>query len=164
MSEKSGNNSDKRRKRYLLIDSSLLMLPVSGGKLKKTINIEDALISLSEGRRLAVLDSTIKELKYLASRKTGKKKLAADFALELIQKMRLEIIEVPNEIINIVKEIANQARKWEKYDEIIIQMAIRLNAAVATTDLELMHRLRKKGVTVFYLRGRRWIRVSGTEL
>jgi len=153
-----------KRRRYLLIDSSLLMLPVSGGKRKKTINIEEALLSVSEGRILAVLSSTIEELNYLLSRKIGKKKLAADFALELIKRMQLEILNVPEEITKIVEETSKQSPGWEKHDEIIVQMAMRLKAAVATTDIELMHKLREKGITVFYLRGRKWIHISGSEL
>lgn len=156
--------NEYKRKRYLLVDSSLLMLPVSGGKRKKTINIEDALLSVSEGRTLAILSSTIEELKYLLSKKKGKKKLAADFALELIKKMKIKVLSVPDEIIKIVEKISRQSPGWEKHDEIIVQMAMRLKAAVATTDIELMHKLREKGITVFYLRGRKWIHVSGSEL
>lgn len=150
-------------KRYVLIDSSLLMLPVSGGKRKKTINIEDALLRVSEGKKLAVLSSTIEELRFLQLKKKGKKKLAANFALELIDKMRLEVIEVPDEIIQKISEMPKKAG-WEKHDEIIVEMAIKLKAAVATTDIELMRKLREKGITVYYLRGRKWIHISGTVL
>lgn len=140
------------------------MLPVSGGKKKRTINIQDSLLRVSEGRTLAVLSSTIEELKYLSSKRKGKKKLAADFALEFIRRNRLPVIQVPEEIIQNVEKLSEGKKGWEKHDEIIVQMAIKLKAAVATTDLELMHRLREKGIPVFYLRGKKWIYVAGSEL
>jgi len=152
---------EKRMRRYLLIDSSLLMLPVSGGKRKRTFNIEDALFKLSEGRTLAVLDTTVKELEFLKEHTKGKKKLAADFALNFIRKTRIKIIEADKEIVEEVKKIAESMKGWEVHDEILARMAKKLRAAVATTDLDLMHKLRSMGVSVYYLRGRKWIYVAG---
>jgi len=160
MNEKS-NSKQTPAKRILLIDSSFLMLPVSGGKRKKVFNIEDALFSLSEGRVLAVLDVTVEELNFLKTRTKGKKKLAADFALEFIKKAKLEVIKADENIIQEVKQKAKEMRGWEVHDEILAKMAKRLNAAVATTDLDLMRKLIKMGIPVYYLRGKKWIHVSG---
>ncbi len=159
----SGANKEDKiaRRRLLLIDSSFLMLPVSGGKKRRPFNIEDALFQLSEGRTLAVLDTTIEELEFLSRRKKGKKKLAADFALEFIRKSRIKVIKSDERIVNEIKMQAEKMKGWEIHDEILARMAKKLNAAVATTDLELMHRLREMGVPVYYLRGRKWIFVSG---
>ena len=150
------NKKTPFRKRLLLIDSSLLMLPVSGRR-KKYINIENALFLVSEGMQLAVLDSTIEELEIIQSKKIGKKKLAADFALELIKRMKIPILKVDDDIREEVKKKAKELRKWEISDEILARMAKRLNAAVATTDLELKEKLRKMGIPVLYLRGKKWL-------
>ncbi|MHA1616466.1 MAG: type II toxin-antitoxin system VapC family toxin [Candidatus Njordarchaeales archaeon] len=147
-------------KRLLLIDSSFLMLPVSGRR-KKILNIEDALFKLSEGRVLAVLSSTVRELEFLKNNAKGKKRLAADFALELIKRAKFPIIEVDKEIEEEVMRLKEKLRNWEVHDEILARMAKKLKAAVATTDLELMHKLRDMGVPVYYLRGKKWIYVSG---
>lgn len=149
------------KRRLLLIDSSFLMLPVSSGKRRGQINIEDALHRISEGRILAVLTTTVEELKILKEKSKGKKRLAADFALNFIENARIKIVEVDQ---NIVKELKSQAlvkKRWELYDEILAIMAKKLNATVATTDIELMHKLRELGVSVFYLRGKKWIYISG---
>lgn len=132
------------------------MLPVSGRRTKH-INIEAALFELSEGMELCVLTSTIKELEIIREKKIGRKKMAADFALELIKHMNLCVIEVDKDVEEEVYKLASKLKKWEISDEILARMARRLNATVATTDLELRDKLRKMGVHVLYLRGRKWL-------
>ncbi len=158
MKHEDGNtlNLDKPARRILLIDSSLLMLPISG-KRKGPINIEAALFEVSEGMKLCVLESTIEELKILKEKKIGKKRLAADFALQLIEKMKLCVIPIPNDVREYVNAKKRELKKWEVADETLAIMAKRLNAAVATTDLELRDKLRRNGIPVLYLRGRKWI-------
>jgi len=158
--ERKKNKEDLTNKRLLLIDSSFLMLPVSGRR-RKILNIEDVLFRLSEGRVLAVLESTIRELEFLRNNAKGKKRLAADFALELIRRAKFPIIEVDKKIEEEVMKLKEKLKGWEVHDEILARMAKKLNAAVATTDLELMHKLRDLGVPVYYLRGKKWIYVSG---
>ncbi len=152
-------NSDeaiKKFKRILLIDSSLLMLPISGRR-KKSMNIEAALFEVSEGMKICVLTSTIKELEIIRQKKIGRKKLAADFALELIKNIKPCIIKVDDDVEDEIFEKADKLEKWEVSDEILALMAKRLKATVATTDLELRDKLRKMGVPVLYLRGRKWL-------
>ena len=132
------------------------MLPISG-KRKGPINIEAALFEVSEGMKLCVLESTIEELKILKEKKIGKKRLAADFALQLIEKMNLCVIPIPEDVKEYVNAKKKELRKWEVADETLAIMAKKLKAAVATTDLELRDKLRKNGVPVLYLRGRKWI-------
>ncbi len=155
--KEDGNILDEiRGKRILLIDSSLLMLPISGRRTGR-INIEAAIFEVSEGMRPCVLESTIEELKIIREKKIGKKRLAADFALELIKKMKLCIIPVDEEIKRKVLSMKEKIRKWEVSDNILLEMAKKLGATVATTDLELRDKLRKEGIPVLYLRGRRWL-------
>ena len=152
----TSKDEPRRNRRILLIDSSLLMLPISGRR-RGVINIEAALFEVSEGMQLCVLESTIEELKIIKEKKIGKKRLAADFALQLIDKMKLCIIPIPEDVREYVRRKKEELRKWEVADETLIIMAKKLNAAVATTDLELRDKLRRNGVPVFYLRGRKWI-------
>ena len=100
--------------RILLLDSSLLMLPVSGKRVR--INLEDSLRRVSEGMRLAVLESTIKELNWLKNSRKGKKRLAADFALEFIRRMKIPIIPVDPIIEKKVKNFAKEKKGWEVSD------------------------------------------------
>ena len=157
-SQKEGGNilDEIKGRRILLIDSSLLMLPISGRRTGR-INIEAAIFEVSEGMKPCVLESTIEELKIIREKKIGKKRLAADFALELIKRMKLCIIPVDEDVKKKVEEMKNKIRKWEVSDNILLEMAKRLNATVATTDLELRDKLRKEGVPVLYLRGRKWL-------
>ena len=137
---KDGNTSN-RRDRLIIIDSSLLMYAIKGKK-RMPINIELALKEVSEGARLVVLDTTIEELEILRNRKKGKIKIAADFALELIRRMQIEIITVDKAIIEELARIKNRLKFYEYYDEIIARMAGKINAAVATIDMELVKKLR----------------------
>ncbi len=155
--EKTGRELPKYRNRIILIDSSLLMLPVAGKR--RQLNIEEALYSASEGGLLAILDSTLEELKILREKAKGKKKLAADFALELIKRMKLPVLyvdEIDPNIRREVEELKKKLKKWEVHDEILARAAEKINAIVATTDMELVRRLRKKGVPVLYLRAGKW--------
>ena len=132
------------------------MLPISGRR-KKSMNIEAALFEVSEGMKICVLTSTIKELEIIRQKKIGRKKLAADFALELIKNIKPCIIKVDDDVEDEIFEKADKLEKWEVSDEILALMAKRLKATVATTDLELRDKLRKMGVPVLYLRGRKWL-------
>lgn len=155
--EKTSKESFKYKDRIILIDSSLLMLPVAGKR--RQLNIEEALYSASEGGLLAILDSTLEELKILREKAKGKKKLAADFALELIKRMKLPVLyvdEIDPNIRREVEELKKKLKKWEVHDEILARAAEKINAIVATTDMELVRRLRKKGVPVLYLRAGKW--------
>ena len=159
--EKAGNTL-KSRERIILIDSSILMYGVKGKK-RLPINIESALLDVTEGARLAVLSSTIEELEILRKTKKGKTRIAADFALELIDRLGIHIINVNEETIKKVREKARNKPKYEFYDEILAEMAEKLGAAVATIDMNLAKKLRRRNITCYYLHGRNWIKVSGFQ-
>ena len=159
--EKAGNTL-KNRERIILIDSSILMYGVKGKK-RLPINIESALLDVTEGARLAVLSSTIEELEILRKTKKGKTRIAADFALELIDRLGIHIINVDEETLKKVREKARNKPKYEFYDEILAEMAEKLGAAVATIDMNLAKKLRRRNITCYYLHGRNWIKVSGFQ-
>jgi len=156
--EKTKKKLFKYKDRIILIDSSLLMLPIAGKR--RQLNIEEALYSASEGGLLAILDSTLEELKILREKTKGKKRLAADFALELVKRMKLPVLRVNEIDPNIkreVEELKKKLKKWEFHDEILARTAEKIKAIVATTDMELVRRLRKRGVPVLYLRAGKWL-------
>jgi len=159
--EKAGNTL-KSRERIILIDSSILMYGVKGKK-RLPINIESALLDVTEGARLAVLSSTIEELEILRKTKKGKTRIAADFALELIDRLGIHMINVDEETLKKVRMKARKKPKYEFYDEILAEMAEKLGAAVATIDMNLVKKLRRRNITCYYLHGRNWIKVSGFQ-
>lgn len=156
--EKDGSTS--RKCRLILLDASVLMYSVRG-KSGLATNIETALIETSEGAELAVLNTTIEELKLLRDRSKGKTRLAADFALEFIKQLNLRIIEVTEDVIMEVSKAHRRGKVRDFYDEVLIKMAKKLNASVATMDTGLIKKLRREGVTCYFLSNRNWIVVSG---
>ena len=74
--------------------------------------------------------------------------------------MKLPIIKVDDvdpTIREKVEKVKSQLRGWEVHDEILAQVAEKLDAIVATTDMDLVRKLRSRGVTVMYLRAGKWI-------
>jgi len=150
------------RERIVIVDSSILMHAVKGKK-GLPINIEEALISVSEGKKLVVLDTTIEELNILKSRRKGKTRLAADFALELIKSLNIHIVKADEDIVKEVMSIGRKLKRYEIYDEILVRMAERLNASVATIDGELVKKLRRRNIPCYVLHGYKWVKVAGYE-
>jgi len=157
--EKVGSTSHIRRN-IILLDSSILMYAVKGKK-RLPVNIEEALRDVSEGSELAILSSTVKELETLKKRAKGKTRIAADFALEFIKKLKIPVIEVPNEVLEEVLKEKRRGKIRDIHDEILLRMAKKLGAAVATNDFELVKKLRKRNITCYYLSGRNWVTISG---
>lgn len=151
--EKDGSTlRSKMREKILLIDSSVLMLPME--REGKSISL-DTLEEVSEGRELSVLDTTVKELEKIRKHK-GKKGKAADLALELIKKMDIQVIATSDK----TREKAKQTR-GDFFDQVLLFAAENLDTWVATTDLELKRRLRERGIKVIYLRGKKRFNVDG---
>ncbi len=113
----------------VIIDTNGLMIPGQFG-----------LDIFSELRRLGfdsylVPRASIRELEKIYAEGHGKDRTAARIALSLLE--RCTIIEENGFT-----------------DDIITDMAVDMNAAVLTNDIELKKRLCSKGVTIVYLRGR----------
>ncbi len=111
----------------VIIDTNGLMIPGQFG-----------LDIFSELKRLGfepylVARASVRELEKICSEGRGKDRTAAKIALSLLD--RCTIIE-----------------KNGFADDIITDMAVDMNAAVLTNDIELKKRLCSKGVTIVYLR------------
>ncbi|MCX9080863.1 MAG: DNA-binding protein [Candidatus Methanoperedens sp.] len=116
-------------KSKVIIDTNGLMIPGQFG-----IDIFSELEQLGF-YSFIVPNATVKELEKIMATGRGKDKSAAKMALSLLD--RCTIID-----------------KNGYADNIIIDMAISMDAAVLTNDAELKKRLCSKGVTNVYLRDR----------
>lgn len=115
--------------RTVIIDTNGFMIPGQFG-----------LDIFSELKRLGfdsflIPRASVRELEKISSQGKGEDKTAAKVALSLLD--RCTIIE-----------------KNGLADDIITDMAVDMNAAVLTNDIELKKRLCSKGVTIVYLRGK----------
>jgi rRNA-processing protein FCF1 len=115
--------------RKVIIDTNGLMIPGQFG-----------LDIFSELKRLGfdsylVAGASVKELEKISLQGKGEDRTAAKIALSLLN--RCTII-----------------KKNGLADDIITDMAVDMNAAVLTNDIELKKRLCSKGVTIVYLRGK----------
>lgn len=159
--EKDGSTLESRE-RIILLDSSILMHAVKGKK-KLPVNLEEALRDISEGASLGILDVTIKELELLRNKRKGKTRMAADFALEFVERMKIKIIRTDPQIVKKVRKTSRRLRGYEIHDEILAKMAEKIGAAVVTTDFELVKKLRRRNITCYFLYGKNWVKVSGYQ-
>jgi len=140
----SGGSGRVSRDLIIVLDTNMLMLIAEG------INVfEQIEEKLAVRPRYVVLKPVINELKKLAG--SGKPSLAkkAAFAIEIATRFC--------EIVNIEAE--------KSVDDIIVEFAVKNNAAVATNDRELRRKLREKGVPEIYLREESMrIEVEGIEI
>ncbi len=110
----------------VIIDTNGLMIPGQFG-----LDIFSELSRLGFDSYI-VTRASVKELEKISSQGRGKDKIAAKIALSLLD--RCTIIE-----------------KNGFADDIITCLAVRMEAAVLTNDMELKKRLCSKGVTIVYL-------------
>jgi uncharacterized protein len=120
---------DKIRKTVILDSSAILMF------FEFSMDWENELKSLVGAYHLVVPTAVVKELQVLASRDAGQKKAAA--ALKLIEKYET------------VEDDSSYA------DEALIKIAQKTKGIVVTNDTALRHRLKKKGNSVIFLRGKK---------
>lgn len=118
-------------KKKIILDTNGLMIPGQFG-----VEI------LSELERLGfdsfiVPKPVVLELEKLSIEAKGLDRRAARIALSLIKDKRFEILEAEG-----------------KVDDLIVDLAVKLGAAVLTNDIELKKRLCSKDVSVVYLRGK----------
>jgi rRNA-processing protein FCF1 len=120
---------DKIYKTVILDSSAILMF------FEFSVNWEKELDSLVGAHRLVVPTAVIQELQILATRNRGQKKAAA--ALKLIAKY--ETIDAD----------AVSA------DEALLKIAEKTQGIVVTNDAELRKRLKNRGFSVIFLRGKK---------
>ncbi|MEM2855609.1 MAG: hypothetical protein QW416_00695 [Candidatus Nitrosocaldaceae archaeon] len=110
----------------VILDSSFL-ITIATKPIKRMYILEDL--------ECIVLSAIIKELKSLEGSKSVKRAIAARTALELIERMKVRIIDI----------------KGEPIDDLIIEYADKNSSYIATLDKEMKKKAKDRGIGVITL-------------
>lgn len=123
----------------VVIDTNFFMVP-----FQFNIDIIDELEKALPSYKLTTPIFVINELKGLKRNNKGKIRLNADLALKLANSSNIEIKDISLE-----------------NNETVDDALLRVSEVLATNDIELKKRARKKGITVAYLRQKKYIAIDG---
>lgn len=123
----------------VVIDTNFFMVP-----FQFNVDIIDELEKVLPSYKLTTPIFVINELKGLKRNNKGKIRLNADLALKLANSSNIEIKDISLE-----------------NNETVDDALLRVSEVLATNDIELKKRARKKGITVAYLRQKKYIVIDG---
>lgn len=123
----------------VVIDTNFFMVP-----FQFNVDIIDELEKALPSYKLTTPIFVIYELKGLKRNNKGKIRLNADLALKLANSSNIEIKDISLE-----------------NNETVDDALLRVSEVLATNDIELKKRARKKGITVAYLRQKKYIAIDG---
>ena len=123
----------------VVIDTNFFMAP-----FQFNVDIIDELEKALPSYKLTTPIFVINELKGLKRNNKGKIRLNADLALKLVNSSNIEIKDISLE-----------------NNETVDDALLRVSEVLATNDIELKKRARKKGITVAYLRQKKYIAIDG---
>lgn len=123
----------------VVIDTNFFMVP-----FQFNVDIIDELEKALSSYKLTTPIFVINELKGLKRNNKGKIRLNADLALKLVNSSNIEIKDISLE-----------------NNETVDDALLRVSEVLATNDIELKKRARKKGITVAYLRQKKYIAIDG---
>lgn len=123
----------------VVIDTNFFMVP-----FQFNVDIIDELEKALPSYKLTTQIFVINELKGLKRNNKGKIRLNADLALKLANSSNIEIKDISLE-----------------NNETVDDALLRVSEVLATNDIELKKRARKKGITVAYLRQKKYIAIDG---
>ena len=123
----------------IVIDTNFFMVP-----FQFNVDIIAELEKTLPSYKLTTPSFVINELKGLKNNNKGKTRLNANLALKLANSSKIEI-----------KDIS----LFE--NETVDDALLRVSEVLATNDIELKNRAKEKGITVAYLRQKRYIAVDG---
>ena len=123
----------------VVIDTNFFMVP-----FQFNVDIITELENLLPSYRLTTPSFVINELKGLKRNTKGKTRLNANLALKLANSSKIEIKD-----ISLLE------------NETVDDALLRVSEVLATNDIELKNRAKDKGITVAYLRQKRYIAVEG---
>ena len=123
----------------VVIDTNFFMVP-----FQFNVDIIDELEKALPSYKLTTPIFVINELKGLKRNNKGKIRLNADLALKLANSSNIEIKDISLE-----------------NNETVDDALLRVSEVLATNDIELKKRSRKKGITVAYLRQKKYIAIDG---
>ena len=123
----------------VVIDTNFFMVP-----FQFNVDIINELEKLLPSYRLTTPSFVINELKGLKRNNKGKVRLNANLALKLANSSKVEIKD-----ISLLE------------NETVDDALLRVSEVLATNDIELKNRAKDKGITVAYLRQKKYIAVEG---
>ena len=123
----------------VVIDTNFFMVP-----FQFNVDIITELENLLPSYKLTTPSFVINELKGLKKNNKGKIRLNANLALKLANSSKIEIKD-----ISLLE------------NETVDDALLRVSEVLATNDIELKNRAKDKGITVAYLRQKRYIAVEG---
>ena len=123
----------------VVIDTNFFMVP-----FQFNVDIITELENLLPSYKLTTPSFVINELKGLERNTKGKTRLNANLALKLANSSKVEIKD-----ISLLE------------NETVDDALLRVSEVLATNDIELKNRAKNKGITVAYLRQKRYIAVEG---
>ena len=123
----------------VVIDTNFFMVP-----FQFNVDVITELEKLLPSYKLTTPSFVINELKGLKNNNKGKIRLNANLALKLANSSKVEIKD-----ISLLK------------NETVDDALLRVSEVLATNDIELKKRAKDKGITVAYLRQKKYIAVEG---
>ena len=123
----------------VVIDTNFFMVP-----FQFNVDIITELENKLPSYKLTTPSFVINELKGLKKNNKGKIRLNANLALKLANSSKIEIKD-----ISLLE------------NETVDDALLRVSEVLATNDIELKNRAKEKGITVAYLRQKRYIAVDG---
>jgi len=123
----------------VVIDTNFFMVP-----FQFNVDIIAELEKLLPSYKLTTPSFVINELKGLKKNNKGKTRLNANLALKLANSSKIEIKD-----ISLLE------------NETVDDALLRVSEVLATNDIELKNRAKDKGITVAYLRQKKYIVVEG---
>ena len=126
----------------VVIDTNFFMVP-----FQFNVDIITELENTLPSYKLTTPSFVINELKGLKRNNKGKTRLNANLALKLANSSKVEIKD-----ISLLE------------NETVDDALLRVSEVLATNDIELKNRAKEKGITVAYLRQKRYIAVDGKIL
>ncbi|MDO5832540.1 MAG: twitching motility protein PilT [Methanobrevibacter sp.] len=123
----------------VVIDTNFFMVP-----FQFNVDVITELEKLLPSYKLTTPSFVINELKGLKNNNKGKIRLNANLALKLANSSKVEIKD-----ISLLE------------NETVDDALLRVSEVLATNDIELKNRAKDKGITVAYLRQKKYIAVEG---
>jgi hypothetical protein len=123
----------------VVIDTNFFMVP-----FQFNVDIITELEKLLPSYKLTTPTFVVNELKGLKKNNKGKTRLNANLALKLANSSKIEIKD-----ISLLE------------NETVDDALLRVSEVLATNDVELKNRAKDKGITVAYLRQKKYIAVEG---
>ena len=123
----------------VVIDTNFFMVP-----FQFNVDVITELENTLPSYKLTTPSFVINELKGLKRNNKGKTRLNANLALKLANSSKVEIKD-----ISLLE------------NETVDDALLRVSEVLATNDIELKNRAKEKGITVAYLRQKRYIAVEG---